>query len=706
MTALGTSADRVDGWAKVTGTARYAADLTGADLLHAVLVGSTVPSGRLTALDVTAAERAPGVRLVLTSANRGPLGALPDGSDWSGWPAESRPPLADDVVNYHGQYIAMVVADTVENAQRGAALVVATYDRAPFATDLADTTVADRPVQVMGEELQVARGDVDSALTSAPVRVDQTYRTANNHPTAMEPHASVASWSDGCLTVHNSTQWVAGNQVVLAAAFGLPQERVRVVSPFVGGMFGSKVATGAGTILAAVAARHLGAAVKVVLSRAQVLTTVGHRSETVQRVELGAEPDGTLLAVRHHTVAHASVDEGANPAEFHEPTSSVTRVLYASPTYAATHEARRMNVIPPGWMRAPGEATGMWALESAMDELADRVGVDPLELRRRNHADRDPHHDLPWSSKHLLECYDRGAERFGWAGRPPGVGAMRDGGDVLGWGMATASYPCWRFGATVRVRVGLVDGRPRAVVSTAGSEVGNGAYTVLTLTAADSLGIDPAQVTVELGDTSLPRSSQTGGSGLTASTAPAVVEACAAILARLGGRIDALTAGAELVEEAATEPVYLRDEDLAYQSFGAHFVEVRVAPDLGRVRVSRVVSVFDIGRVLSAKTTRSQLAGAIVFGIGQALHEQLDYDPTNGRPANADLAGYLVPVNADIPKIDVSWLDIPDLRFNPLGCRGAGEIGITGLASAVASAVHHATGVRVRSLPITPNFML
>jgi xanthine dehydrogenase YagR molybdenum-binding subunit len=705
MTLLGTTVSRVDGRAKVTGSAQYTADLVGSDLLHAVLLGSSVPSGRLAVLDVTAAERAANVRLVLTSANRGALGALPDGSDWSGWPSESRPPLADDVVNYHGQYIAMIVADTIENARYAASLVVAKYADAPFSTDLAGAATSSHPVQVMGEELQVSRGDVESALATAAVVVDQTYVTSNQHPSAMEPHATVASWSDGELTVHNSTQWVAGNQVVLAAAFGVPPEKVHVKAPFVGGMFGSKVATAASTILAAVAAKRLGQPVKVVLTREQVLTTVGHRSETVQRVELGAQLDGELLAMRHRTVAHASVDEGGNPAEFHEPTSSVTRVLYTTPNYAATHEARRLNVPPPGWMRAPGEATGLWAIESAMDELAVRVGVDPVELRRRNHADRDPHHDLPWSSKHLLECYSVGAQRFGWDGRPFAAGSMREGDDLLGWGMATASYPCWRFGATVRVRLGFERGSARAVVSTAGSEVGNGAYTVLALTAADRLGIDPAQVTVELGDTSLPRSSQTGGSGLTASTAPAVAEACSKLLARLGS-LDRLAEGDELVEEASTEPVYLRDGTFAYQSFGAHFVEVRVAPDIGRVRVSRVVSVFDIGRVLSAKTTRSQLAGAVVFGIGQALHEQLGYDPAHGRLVNADLAGYLVPVNADVPAVDVSWLDVPDLRYNPLGCRGAGEIGITGLAAAVGNAVHHATGIRVRALPIGPDSLL
>lgn len=689
---------RVDGAAKVTGAARYTADHVGQDVLHAVLVGATVARGRLTSLDTAEAERAPGVALVLTADNRGPLGAMPDGSDWSGWPDQSRPPLADSAVCYYGQYVAMVVADTIEHAAHAASVVRAEYQLSPFATEMVDAPASDRPHQVMGEAMQVARGDVDGALAASEVRLDEVYTSPNQHPCPMEPHATVARWSGDTLTVHNSTQWVAGNQVVLAAALGLPPDRVRVQAPYVGGMFGSKVATAAHTVLAAVAARRLGRPVKVVLSREQVLSCVGHRSETVQRIEFGARRDGTLLAIRHRTRAHAAIQELGNPVEFHEPTSSVSRLLYASPSYAAEHTACRLDVVPPAWMRAPGEATGMWAMESAMDELACRLGIDPVQLRRRNHAARDPHHDLPWSSEHLLECYDEGARRFGWADRPRGVGCLRDGDELLGWGMATATYPCWRFGATVRVRLRLVDGRPHAIVSTAGSEVGNGAYTVLALTAAAELGLDVAAVTVELGDSSLPRSAQTGGSSLTSSTAPAVAEACATLRAQAGERLQRLAG--ELVAEASTTPVYLRDERFAYQSFGAHFVEVRVQPEIGRVRVARVVSVFDVGRVLNATTTHSQLVGAVVFGIGQALLERLDYDRPHGRPVNADLAGYLVPVNADVPDIDVSWIGAPDLNFSPLGCRGVGEIGITGVAAAVANAVHHATGVRVRSLPI------
>ncbi|MDI6100452.1 xanthine dehydrogenase family protein molybdopterin-binding subunit [Actinoplanes sp. NEAU-A12] len=704
---------RVDGRAKVTGQALYTADHHPPGLTHAVLVGATVPSGRVTGLDTAAASAAPGVLLVLTPANRGRLGQLPDGTRYDGWPPEARPPLADDTIHRWGQYIALVVAETLEQAQYGASLVRARYETAPFATALDDATVVSRPEQVMGEPMQISRGDPDTAWADAPVRLDVTYTSPNNHPCALEPHATVAEWDGETLLVHDSTQWVRGDQAVLSAAFGLAPEAVRVRAPYVGGMFGSKIATGSHTILAALAARRIGRPVKIVLTRKQVLTNVGHRSETVQRMRVGAGPDGSLAVLRHDTRTHAAVNEDGNPSEFHEPTSTMSRLLYDVPAYSATHESARLNVMAPGWMRAPGEATCQWALESTLDELAYEVGADPLELRRRNHAGRDPHHDLPWSSKHLLECYEQGARRFGWDRRPDAPRSLRDGPDLIGWGMATATYPGWRFGATARVRLSGTAGGPRATVSTSGSEVGNGAYTMLAMTAAEGLGLPVERVTVELGDTGLPPSAQTGGSSLTVSTAPAVRDACLDIrvqLARLaGGRPNmadgdllAEVPGATLTAEASTSPLFLRDGEFAYQSFGAHFVEVRVRPEIGRIRVSRVVSVFDVGRVLNATTARSQFIGAIIFGIGQALHENLIYDPVHGLPVNADLGGYLVPVNADVPAIDVSWIGAPDLAFNPLGCRGLGEIGITGMAPAIGNAVFHATGVRVRSLPISP----
>jgi xanthine dehydrogenase YagR molybdenum-binding subunit len=377
-------------------------------------------------------------------------------------------------------------------------------------------------------------------------------------------------------------------------------------------------------------------------------------------------------------------------------------MLYTADHYASHQDTIRLNVIRPSWMRAPGEAPGQFALECAMDELALKLGMDPLELRRRNHADVNRHLNKPFSSKHLLDCYERGAERFGWSRRNPQPGSMRDGDTLVGHGVATATYPGYLMGATVKVRWEQNPAGPRAIVSTAGSDVGTGMYTMLAITVADALGLPLERVTVELGSSELPPCSVAGGSNLTASTAPAAATAACKIKQQL-----AASPNAQVLEaEETTSPIFGHNDKFAFQSFGATFVEVRVQPEIGRVRVSRVVSVFDCGRILSAKTTRSQFIGGIVFGIGAALLEELVYDREHGQPVNADLAGYLVPVHADVPEIDVSWIDEPDYNFNSLGCRGVGEIGITGVAAAIANAVYNATGVRVRELPITPDKLL
>lgn len=745
---IGTPVNRVDGRQKVTGRALYAAEFAGAGATHGVLVGSAIASGRVRRIDATAAERAPGVLLVMTHQNRGPLGAMPDGSDWTGMPSHTRPPLEDACIHHADQAVALVVARTLEQARYAASLVHVMYEPAPFAVAMVDALSPPYSAErVYDEDLAPLRGDPRAALASAEVRLDVTYTSPNEHPCAMEPHATVACWSGDTLTIYDSTQWVMGDQAVLAAALGLPRERVVVLAPFVGGMFGSKVTTGPHTILAALASLRLGQPVKIVLGRAQVLALVGHRTETVQRLEIGATRTGALVAMCHHTRTHTAVGEEANRNEFREPTSTTSRLLYACPNYAADHECVRLNVTPPGWMRAPGECPGQWALESAMDELAYALDLDPLELRRRNHTDADPQSKLPFSSKHLLACYERGAQRFGWQQRDGRPRSLRDGDTLIGWGMATATYPGWQMGATVRVRLELQHGPDpgvRAHVSTAGIDVGTGMYTMMALAAAEWLGLPLDCVSPELGDSRLAPCAPAGGSNLTASTAPAISDACASIrrqllelaahypgfehadqragefsfadgrIARGGDRsrsigmaeLLARSGRPSLAAEGRTVSNSLRDERFAFQSFGAHFVEVRVQPDICRVRVTRVVSVFDVGRVLNARATRSQLIGAIVFGIGQALFEELIYDRDHGHAVNADLAGYLVPVQADVPDIDVSWIDEPDFHFNSVGCRGVGEIGITGMAAAIANAVYHATGKRIRDLPITPDKLL
>jgi xanthine dehydrogenase YagR molybdenum-binding subunit len=478
----------------------------------------------------------------------------------------------------------------------------------------------------------------------------------------------------------------------------------------------------------------------VVLSRTQVLTEVGHRTETIQEFEIGAKRDGTLTAMRHLITTHTALND-----EFVEFASVASRMLYHVPNYQTQHEVVRLNVMKPSWMRAPGEAPGQYALESALDELAYRLEMDPVELRRRNHAEINLDKCKPFSSKHLLECYERGAERFGWAARNAKPRSMRDGGTLLGWGMATATYPGYTMGASVKVRLEHSRGGVRAIVSTAGSDVGTGMYTMLAITAAEELGLPVEQVSVELGDSKLLNCAVAGGSNLTSSTAPAATDACVEIKRELlkiagktadgftgaqgreaefvfrNGRVahrsdpahsigyeDLLSLGGRDAIEAVgeTKPIFGHNDQYAFQSFGAHFIEVRVTEEIGRIRVSRIVSVFDCGRIISAKTARSQFIGGIVFGIGQALLEELVYDREHGQAVNADLAGYLVPVHADVPEIDVSWIGEPDLNFNSVGCRGIGEIGITGVAAAIANAVFHATGKRVRDLPITPDKLL
>ncbi len=769
MTGLiGKPIDRVDGRLKVTGQATYTGDVRLPGMTHAVFVGSGIASGRIARIDTTAAERAPGVVLVLTHHNRGPLGEMPSGVDGRSLPAEPSPPLEDDQIRYYGQFVALVVAETFEQAQAAASLVDVTYRPTPPVVALhdpravrivPDLVLRGEPLQTRWGNIagQVAiyemakaacgkrHGDVASAVGTAEVFVDRTYTSPPEHATAMEPHAAVATWQDGALVIHTSSQWVMGDRTVLCAALQLPPEKVRVISTFIGGGFGSKSPTGWQTLLASLAAIRLGRPVKLVLTRQQVIMSIGHRTETLQRIMLGASLGGKLLAMRHHTVSHTIVAAGRPDAnEYVEPTSRVTRQMYACPNYESSHELVHLNVMKPTWMRAPGEALGLWGLESAMDELAYELKLDPVELRRLNHANANPD-GKPFSSKHLLACYDGGAQRFGWARRDPRPSAMRDGHTLIGWGMATASYPALILGATVRLRLAAPAGEIMATVSTAGSDIGQGAYTMLSVVAAEELGLPLDHITAELGDTSFPPCGTTGGSSLTAGTAPATKEAARALRAQLlalaarapqgfpgadrhpddfvfrEGRISHRPSGkaityAELLAvsgrdaleaEATTQHVFGENDQFAFQSFGAVFVEVHVDRELGFVRVARVVGVYDVGRVLSATMTKSQLVGGVVWGIGQALLEGYYYDPNKGMPVNPDFTGYLVPVNADMPgDIDVSWIGEPDYNFNSMGCRGVGEIGITGVAAAIANAVYHATGKRVRSLPITLESLL
>ncbi len=735
---IGKPVNRVDGRAKVTGTATYAAEAKLPRMTHAVLIGAAVAAGRIERLDTTRAEAAPGVLLVLTHRNRGPMGTPPNDQEKSKRD-EARLPLQDVRVTRRDQPVAMVVAETLEQAAFAGSLIDVSYREQPFVVDPEEASPsAYLAGKSQGADQNTSRGHVQQALSEAEFYFEGIYNTPMEHPAPMEPHGVIASWDGKLLTVFSSTQWVMGEQAALQAALYLEREQVHVIAPYVGGMFGSKAVTSGHTLLAGLASKKLGRPVKTILSRRQVFTNIGHRTHTTQKFELAATRDGKLTAMRHVIRTHNSID--AKKDDFIEPVSMSSRSLYECANYQSQHFLVRLNVIRPSWMRAPGEMPCQYALESALDELAYKMKMDPVELRRRNEPDKDPHRGTPFSSRHLLECYQRGTELFKWNERNREPRSTREGDWFIGHGMATASYPGNVYGATVKVSLHVNGGRLQATVSTAGIDVGTGMYTMMALTAAEGLGLPIESVEARLGDTNLPQCVYAGGSNLTASTAPPIMEACTAIKLQLlemaeslggafeGARIhpdryylgqqslvpalqpSAAVSIPELLQKRGGQPVEAtakseqnpgHDDHFTYHSTGAHFIEVRVHAYTGEVRVSRVVSVFDVGRVLNAKAGRSQLLGGVVFGIGAALHEQLKYDDY-GQATNANFSEYFVPLAADIPNIDIQWLDIPDYRFNALGCRGIGEIGITGSPAAVANAVFNATGVRVRQLPITP----
>ncbi len=739
--AVGKPLQRIDGRQKVTGEARYAGDVRRPRVAQAVVVQSTIARGRIVSIGKAAALAAPGVVAVLTHENAAKLRLDPKTSDHLG---EKLMPLSGATVHFAGQHIALVVAETLEQAEHAASLLAVRYEEEPPVLTLAQAAPsATAPEQAMGEEdVQHRRGDVESALAAPDVvKVEATYVTPVETNNPMEPSATLAWWEGERLTVEDSTQAVVATRDVLAGAFGLPRQNVRVLCRFTGGGFGCKGHQWPHTLLAALAAKAVRRPVRLVLTRAQMFTSVGHRPPTVQRLALAARRDGKLAAIRHETTNPTSP-----LTDFVAPCGAVTsRSLYACENVATPNRLVRVNVGAPTPMRAPAECPASFALESAMDELAYALGMDPLELRRRNHADRDPAKGRPWSSKHLEECYARGAERFGWRRRSPAPRSMKNGDLLVGWGMATAYYPGKRRPSSARVRL-LSDGSQgssvRAVVQAATQELGTGSYTVFTQVSADALGLPVERVAFELGDSDLPEAPFSAGSCSVASVSEAILAAAAALkgeLARLagpgsplaglapgelalaGGRLIAAAGSSrgielpellrragrrEVVGEASARPAEPKRQTSTIQSFGAQFCEVEIDPLLARVRVTRFVSVIDAGRILNPRTSRSQVAGAIVMGIGAALLEETVYDPRTGRPVNDNLADYLVPVQADVPEIEVELLDHPDPDINSLGCRGVGEIGITGVSAAIANAVFHATGRRVRELPITPDKLL
>jgi CO/xanthine dehydrogenase Mo-binding subunit len=697
---VGTGVDRVDGPYKVTGTARYPADFGFPNLAYAVLVQSTVAAGRIRSIDTAAAEAAPGVLTVITHRNAPRLARAPGGLG-IGPP----PPLQDDRVLHHGQHIAVVVAQTLEQATSAARLVEAGYEAAEPLLALDDPR-AERVENAARRD--VSRGDVAAGLRAAEAIVDVTYTTPvqTNNPLGL--FASTAYWDGDLLTVHDSTQGPAFVRTALAVAFGLPETSVRVLAPFVGGAFGAGLRTWPHVVLAALAARMVNRPVKLVLSRAQMFTSVGYRPSTVQHVKLGARRTGELVAIDHEGIEPTALED-----DYAESLTRATAVLYDCPNMSGRTAQVRLNVACPTWMRGPGEAPGVFALECAMDELALELGVDPVELRLRNYAETHPQSGRPWSSKALRACYEQGAERFGWAHRNPEPRSMRNGRLLVGYGMASAYYGYVQAACQARASLGL-DGV--AMVRSAATDIGPGTYTVMTQVAADALGLPLERVRFELGDTTMPPAPLQGGSGLTAALGSAVHSACGQLVrafAELAAgdpvsseTYTAILAGHGLTELSADGASARRtDLDAEPGIFGAKFAEVEVDPDLGLVRVTRFVAAVDGGRILNAKTAASQIIGGTAGGIGMALLEETLSDPGTGRIANATFGDYLVAVNADVPDVDVIFAGEPD-PVNPIGVKGIGEVALVGVAPAIANAVFHATGRRIRSLPITAERLL
>jgi xanthine dehydrogenase YagR molybdenum-binding subunit len=726
MASIGAPLDRVDGRLKVTGTARYAAEFTVPGLVHAVLVQSTIAAGGIAGFDLAEAQGMPGVLTIITPDN---APKLPDKKDAS--QAVNAPLLQNNAILYNGQHVAVVVADTLDRALAAAARVRVHYHRAEQITSM-DAVLGQAYVPKHfrnGERSPDSnRGDPAGAFDSGAVKLDATYITPIEHHNPMEPHATITRWEGDKLTVWTATQGISGAQKTLAGLFGIDPKQVRVVCPFVGGGFGCKGNTWPPATLAAMAAKIVQRPVKLVLTRAQMFTSNGYRPRTIQKLKFAADAGGKLVSMRHDGISQMS-----QPilGEFVEPVGLITEMLYACPNVAVTHRLVAVNAGLPTYMRAPGESSGNFALESAIDELAVAAKSDPLEFRLQNYAEQDPHENKPFASKLLRECYRQGAETFGWSRRTPEPRSMRNGRMLMGWGMATSTYPTNQRPAQARVRV-AADGM--VLVQSGTQDLGTGTYTVMSQVAADTLGVPVAHVRFELGDSTLPPAPVSGGSSTVPSVGPAVLAACQAVrakiidLARSDAQLgwhdvpaDALRlengaivapngsvpigtvlahAGRDAVEAEAGAALEDSAKRYSRHAFGAQFAEVLVDPDLGTVRVSRWVAAFDAGVVLNAKTAHSQLIGGITYGIGMALLEETQVDAETGRIVNANIAEYLVPVNADVPDIQAVFVANDERTSNPLGVKGVGELPMVGVAAAIANAVYHATGVRVRKLPI------
>jgi xanthine dehydrogenase YagR molybdenum-binding subunit len=721
---IGKPATRVDGRTKVTGAARYAADFNQPNQLYGVIVSATAGLGRITTIKNAEVERMPGVVAVITHRNAPKLQYRPHKAIIDPTVGERLHVLQDDAVRFYGQPVAVIIADSIDNAERAAAAIQVTYESSRPTVDHADPSVE----RIAPEANDRSRGDAESTIADSPVKVDEHYEIARENHNPMEPHATIAAWNGDRLTLWSKSQYLVNEQAEIAAVFGLPVENVEVICPFIGGAFGTSLRTWPHVTLAALAARHVGRPVKLVLTRKQMFFTTGHRPRSLQRIALGATAEGKLTGILHQGTGETSRYE-----QFTEALTTVTDYLYSCPNVRTEYRLAQLDTSTPNHMRGPGEASGIFALESAMDELSYKLGIDPIELRSRNEPKIDEAENKPFSSRSLIRCYELGAKHFGWQTRNPEPRSMRDGRLLIGSGTATATYPAFQAPANARVRL-LADGI--AEVEAAASDMGPGTYTSMSQVAAEFLGLPLEKVRFKLGRSNFPQTPSHGGSWTMASVGSAIRAACLGAQAQaarraieeakspvFGASLDDLEwSGGRLLRRGETSGLAYQDivsrtgvpieaegsakrdpevaERYSMHSFGAVFAEVAVDPDVGTIRVRRIVGAYAIGRVVNPLLASSQCTGGMIGGIGMALMERTVLDPRDGRPVNAHMADYLMPVNLDIPKLEAHFVDEIDPYVNPLGVKGLGEIALVGTAPAIANAVFHATGKRIRTLPI------
>jgi len=689
--ALGAGLERIDGPLKVTGAARYAYEYPAENVAYGYLIGSTIAKGRIASVDSSAARALPGVIDIVTHESAPRLADVSDAA---------LAVLQSADVAYHGQIVGIVVAQTLEISRHAASLCVFTYAEEKHDVELR----VDRPDLYKPDKVNPdfptdsAQGNFERAFASAAHAIDVTYTTPHEHNNPLEPHATLAAWEDdgAGVTLYDANQGPHGIRDDVAKAFGLAAERVRIIAPYVGGGFGSKAFTHPHVIATAMAAKVAARPVKIALTRQQMFALVGHRTPTIQRLRLAADRAGNLSAIGHDVVEATSTIE-----EFAEQTAVATRMMYTAPNRRTTHRLARLDVPSPSIMRAPGEAPGMFALESAIDEIAEACGIDPVEFRIRNEPALDPESGLPFSSRNLVACLRRGAERFGWTAREPGARGRTPGRRRAGYGVAASTYPARTRPSTARIELDEAGGY-RVLLDA--SDIGTGAWTALWQLSAEALGVSLERVHVEIGDSALPKAPGAGGSMGLSSWGSAIYDAAQKLRAELerhGGRVPSTGLRVEGSVDGNVQA-----KDFARHAFGAQFAEVSVDLDTGEVRVPRLCGVFAAGRIVNPRTARSQLLGGMTMGLSMALHEETVLDARFGHFANHDFAEYHIAVNADVGEIDVAWIDEVDVHVNPFGAKGVGEIGIVGTAAAIANAVYDATGIRIRDLPIRPEKLL